>query len=263
MNRLQKKCIIGTAGFHLLLLVVIVVVGSGFFNRTPKPDNSPILTFIPDKLVDPAVNGGVQNPQPPPPQPVQPVQPKPQPQPVKAVEPPKPVPPSKTMIDRVRDLFKEPVKPAPTKPVTTEHKVEPNLKKTSRTSAKPVPNPNVRKAIKNLQGKLSKPVDIQPVGNNTVAAANYATVVRSVYDGAWVLPNSIAKDEDITVSVTIASDGTVISSKIITPSGDGPADDSVQKALDRVQTIAPFPEGSTDKERTYTIVFNPQVKSEE
>jgi len=205
----------------------------------------------------------VQTPQPLPPlQPVQP-KPQPQPQPIKAVEPPKPVEQPKTALERFKDLFKEPVKPAPEKPATQEHKIEPNLQKTTRTGAKPVPNPNIQKAIKSLKGKLSKPVEIQPVGNNSVAAANYATVVRSIYDHAWILPNSIAKDEDITVSVTIASDGTVISSKIVTASGDGPADDSVQKALDRVQTIAPFPEGSTDKERTYTIVFNPQVKESE
>jgi TonB family protein len=100
-------------------------------------------------------------------------------------------------------------------------------------------------------------------GDSSVAYANYASVVKSVYDAAWVLPDTIAKDENITVKVTIASDGTVISSRIITPSGDAPADDSVQRTLDRVKFVAAFPEGSTDKQRTYTINFNPQVKSSE
>jgi len=259
MTRLQKKCIIGTAGFHLLLLLAIVVFGSGFFDRKPKPDNNTqLLDVIPANLVDAAVNSGVRAPQPPPPTPVQPKPQPPAPKPI-VTPPPKPEP---TMLEKIEKIFKsEPVKPAPTKP--EDHKVQPDLHKMTRVGPKAVPNPAIAKTIKTLQGKLSKPVEIQPVGTSTVAYANYANVVRSVYDAAWTLPNSVAKDENIVVSVTIASDGTVISSKIVSPSGDAPADDSVQKALDRVQFIAPFPEGTTDKERTFNITFNPQVKSTE
>ena len=98
-------------------------------------------------------------------------------------------------------------------------------------------------------------------GNSSVAYANYATVVKSVYEQAWILPNDVASDDANTkVSVTIASDGTVISARIITPSGDAGLDASVQRTLERVKSIAPFPEGATEKERTYIINFNPQVK---
>ena len=38
-------------------------------------------------------------------------------------------------------------------------------------------------------------------------------------------------------------------------------DASVQTDLDRVTFVAPFPEGATDKERTYTINFNPQSQT--
>jgi hypothetical protein len=34
----------------------------------------------------------------------------------------------------------------------------------------------------------------------------------------------------------------------------------VQKTLDRVQQIAPFPDGATEKERTYIINFNLKAK---
>ena len=258
MNRLQKKCIIGTAGLHVLLLVTIVIVGSGFFDRKPKPDNSVVLTVIPSQLIDADANSGVRNVQPPAPQPQQP-----KPQPVVA-PPTKPAPtPAPTMLQRFEKMFKsEPVKPTPPKP--EDHKIQPNLQKTQRTGPKPIPNPALAKAIKNLQNKFSKPVDIQPVGNSTVAYANYATVVRSVYDGAWVLPDKIGdEDVNVKVSVTIESDGTVLSAKIISASGDDAVDASVQKALDRVQSIAPFPEGSTDKERTYVINFNTQLKKSE
>jgi TonB family protein len=97
-------------------------------------------------------------------------------------------------------------------------------------------------------------------GNSSVAYANYATVVKSVYEQAWILPNDATDNANTKVSVTIASDGTVITARIVTPSGDAGLDASVQRTLDRVKFIAPFPEGATEKERTYTINFNPQVK---
>ena len=76
-----------------------------------------------------------------------------------------------------------------------------------------------------------------------------------------MLPDNVANDNANTkVSVTIASDGTVISARIVTPSGDADVDASVQRTLERVKFIAPFPEGATEKERTYTINFNPKAK---
>ena len=100
-------------------------------------------------------------------------------------------------------------------------------------------------------------------GDSTVAEASYASVVKSVYERNLTsfLPSTIANDNENTkVSVTIASDGTVISSSIITPSGDSVWDTAVQRTLDRVTYIAPFPAGTTDKERHYVINFNPQVE---
>ena len=61
-------------------------------------------------------------------------------------------------------------------------------------------------------------------------------------------------------TVTIASDGTVLSARILKPSGDASVDRSVQRTLDRVTFIAPFPEGAKDKQRTYTINFNLKAK---
>lgn len=183
-------------------------------------------------------------------------------------------------MDRVKKIFTpepkpEPVKPAPEKPETQPHKVQPDLKPATRITPKnspanPTPNSKpdnsraINNAVKALRNNLSSPTEINLRGDSSVAYANYASIVKSVYDAAWTLPDTIAKDENITVKVTIASDGTVISSRIIDRSGDAPADASVQRTLDRVTTMGtPFPEGSTDKERTYTIVFNPQVKSSE
>ena len=98
-------------------------------------------------------------------------------------------------------------------------------------------------------------------GDSSVSAANYAQVVKSVYEQAWTPPNDTSSDDAIIkVRVTIASDGTVVSAQVVAPSGDASVDASVRNTLDRVQFIAPFPPGSTDRERTYPITFNLKSK---
>jgi TonB family protein len=100
-------------------------------------------------------------------------------------------------------------------------------------------------------------------GNSSAAYANYADAVKSVYDQAWaqVPLDTVANENEIVkVRVTIASDGTVISARIIESSGDAALDASVQKTIERVTFIAPFPEGTTDQQRPYTIGFNPQLR---
>jgi outer membrane biosynthesis protein TonB len=52
----------------------------------------------------------------------------------------------------------------------------------------------------------------------------------------------------------------VISAHIITPSGDNGVDATVQRTLNRISFIRPFPAGTTDKERTYIINFNLKAK---
>src|SRR5208282_2479973 len=69
MNRLQKKCAMVTVGFHLLL-VVILIVGPGFFAPKPKADDLQILDVIPANLIDAAFSSGVRDAQPPPPTPI-------------------------------------------------------------------------------------------------------------------------------------------------------------------------------------------------
>ena len=89
MNRLQKKCVMATTGFHLLLLVILFV-GPAFFWSREKPDDTPVLDMIPANLVDTATTG-VQSAQPPPPAPVAETKPATPP----AVVPP-PAPPAAT-----------------------------------------------------------------------------------------------------------------------------------------------------------------------
>ncbi len=260
MNRLQKKCVLATAGVHLLLLVILVV-GPAFFQPRPKADDTQVLDIIPANLIDAPFTSGVRNAQPPAPAPV--VTP-PQPQPTPPAPQPVVTPP--TLAQRLEKVFKsEPPKPVPAK--VQPHKIQINTQRVTHTASKNVPDDSsqraraLRNAIRNLKKNLSPGTTIDMPGNSSAAYANYADAVKSVYDQAWTLPNAIANDNEIVkVTVTIASDGTVISARIIDSSGDAALDASVQKTLERVTFIAPFPEGTTDKQRTYTISFNPQIK---
>jgi TonB family protein len=271
MNRLQKKCAIATAGIHLLLLTILIV-GPAFFNPQPKPDNTQLLDVIPSNLIDAELNSGVRNATPPAPVPV--VTPPPLPTPPTPTVQPAPQPvvtPQPMFMEKVGKIFRsEPVKPAPEKTEAQPHKIQVNTQLVTRTTpknstSKPQPNSHaVNTALTTLRKNLSSPTEVNLLGDSTVAYANYASVVKSVYDQAWTLPDSIANDdENIKVTVTIASDGTVISARILEQAGDAPVDASVQRTLDRVTFVAPFPEGSADKQRTYIINFNPQIKKSE
>ena len=87
------------------------------------------------------------------------------------------------------------------------------------------------------------------LGRGGPSYASYAAWVLTVYDNAWVAPeDASSEDATVEVSVTIASDGTVIDQKIIKRSGDAAVDASVQRTLDKVTTMRrPFPEGSKDR----------------
>src|SRR5580698_5835546 len=131
MNRLQKRCVIGTAGIHLLLLTILIF-GPAFFNRQPKTDNT-VLDVIPANVVDDALNSGVQGAQAPPPTPAvippsllrpPPPIPAPAPEP-REVQPPQPTePPTPSLLEKFEKMF------TPTKPTPT---VQPDLKQVERT----------------------------------------------------------------------------------------------------------------------------------
>jgi len=51
-----------------------------------------------------------------------------------------------------------------------------------------------------------------------------------------------------------------VDAHIIGRSGESRVDGSVQRTLERVSMIRPFPEGSKDKQRNYIINFNLKAK---
>ena len=269
MNRLQIKCLLTFVGAHLLLLVILFV-GPAFFAPRPKPDDSQVLDVIPANLIDAAFNSGVRNATPTAPKPI--VTPPPQPTPIAPQPVVQPAPtPTPTLTERIEKLFKP--EPAPTPKENQPHKIDlqPVTRNVPKNSPPVKPQDDSRqlrlrqqafqKAARSLKNNLTSATTVDMPGNSSAAYANYASVVKSVYDQAWTLPDTVANDdENVKVSVTIASDGTVINARIITASGDAPVDATVQRALERVTFIAPFPSGTTDNERTYVINFNPKAK---
>jgi len=287
MNRLQQKCFIASAGFHLLL-AVILLVGPAFLSSKSKSDNSPILDVIPGKLIDAALSGG-GNPHatPLPPAPLTPPAP-PVAQPAPPPEPPKvrePEPPRKP-VEEVK-----PTKPDPNsletnnehKPKKPEVSLTPVTRRpdTGQTVKTPTTTPSTnseerrladaRKRAANLIGQTARNLrnDVSPgitieaygPGGSGEAYAGYDQVVQSIYWHDWTPPENTASDEAVTkATVIIASDGTVLSARIITPSGDSSVDKSVQRTLERVTFIKPVPEGAKDKQRTYTIRFDLKAK---
>ena len=298
MNRTLKKCLIATVGFHLLP-VLTVLFGAAFFTSHPKPDDTQVLNVIPANLIDAAFNSGVKAAQPPAPTPVaKPPEPLAQPtptppQPKAVVTPPAPpTPPTPTLVQRVEKLFtpetpklppddtepvEKPAKPQPHKinvdltrqvtrnapKVTTDtsdadaREAAKQAKRLAKAQARAIAN--AARAIRENASSATA-IDTMP-GTGSVSYANYASVVKSVYEQAWTPPDDTSSDDANTrVSVTIGSDGTVISSRILDPSGEARVDGSVQRTLDRVTFVAPFPDGAKEKEKTFIINFNLKAK---
>lgn len=289
MNRIQQKCFVASTGFHLLL-VLILLIGPAFLSSKSKSDNSPILDVIPNNLIDAAFSGGgnpLAKPPPPappappapqivqptpPPQPTHVRQPDPAPEPEKDIQPTKPDPyalePAKDRKQKKPEVsLKEVIrKPDTRKNVKKPSATEPSADTEERQLA------DARKRAANLIGQTARSLrkDMAPSteidtnygpGGGGEAYANYGQVVKSIYEHAWIPPDDTASDDAVTkATVTIESDGTVLSARIVKPSRDSSVDMSVQRTLDHVTFIAPFPKGAKEKQRTYTINFNLKAK---
>lgn len=288
MNRLQKKCFVASAGIHLLL-ALILFIGPGFLRSPSKPDDLSILNFVPAKTVDELVapGGGNPNAKPPPaapvlppvePQPqVTPPPPKPEPQPerVREPDPPKEIKP----IQRAEESLEPTKERKPgkieinTNLVTRRHDTSADKQAReeaqARAEAKALADARSRLARQigrtadHLGSELSggTSVEMQGPGGGGQPYANFLRAVKSVYANAWLLPDGVVDDEATTVaSVTIARNGTVLSSRITRHSGDAVVDRSVQATLDRVHYVAPLPENAKEDQRTVTINFNVRAK---
>ena len=274
MNRLQKKCAITAAGFHLLLLIILFI-GPAFLSSKNKFDSMPVLEFVPLVTTDEMISGGGnRNAALPPPVPQPPV-----------IQPPQPVPPPPQPRAAPPEPQKEIVKPSPESlEKKTESKprkltINTNLVTRPRDSKAASKQPSqsdaetkaladarrraaaqVSQAVRSLREGLSSGTEIDMPGPGTggVPYANFLQAVQSVYARAWqgrVPDGATDKDTDAIASVTIARDGTVISAIVTHSSGNAVVDRAVRDVLERVKYAAPLPDGSTENERSVSIKF--------
>jgi colicin import membrane protein len=280
MNRLHQKCFAASTGVHLLLFVILLV-GPAFLASKSKVDTSQILDVVPTRLIDAAFSGGGNPngtpppPAPPEPRPPTPVPPTPRPEPVKmrAPEPPpepvKEVKPDPNALEPTKER-KSRLPEVSTKPVVRKPDTDKTSKPSDTTSAQDAEAQRIADArrraanligatARSLRNDIAPGTSIEPIGpgGGGEVYASYDQAVQSIYWHAWTPPQDTASDAAITrATVTIASDGTVLSARIIQPSGDASVDRSVQRALDKVTYVARFPEGVKEKQRTYTIKFD-------
>jgi len=269
MNRMQKKCVIASTGFHLLLLSILFI-GPAFLSSHQNNEERALLDFVPLKTIDEALsNPGGSNARPPQvaPQPPAPLPPPQPPARQQQVVTPAPEPP-KTARSEPETFDTKPTKKLPDvslKPVIRKQKPTATSKSPSNTTG--ARQLQVAKAastaIESLNQSLSSPTEVELRGGNGsgVSYANFLDAVRKIYSDAWIVPDGVTDDEaTATASVTIARDGKVVSAKIIRSSGNALADASVEAALRRVTVAVPLPDNSKDRQRTVTIKFNVRAK---
>jgi TonB family protein len=275
MNRLQKKCLMASAGLHLLLLLILFV-GPAFLPSSSRLD-LPTLNFIPVKTVDALMSGGGNpNGRPPAPAPA-PLPPPPPPVARPAVDKTPPAEPRK------EPEIKQPGPEAESFEVSTKPKRKPQIS-TSAVKRASVASTNdsrardqarenaearraaavaISQAVAGIQNGLSgdTTIELKGPGGGGAPYANWMQAVKSVYERAWVLPDGITDNSATTeVSVTIARDGRVLSSSIVRSSGNSAVDHSVQLTLDRVRYAAPLPDDAKEDQRTVSINFNVKAK---
>jgi TonB family protein len=296
MNRLQKKCLIVSAALHALLLGV-ALFGSAFLPSSKDETQHVLMAFDSRRVTDALTKGGNPNVQvtPPPAPPAE----EPTPVALPPLPPPKPETPDipKPPEHKRRPIPENDVKPAtkpdedfapPKKPkiILSADDTKPNRKSTTKptktTSEKDDAEAQraeaAREAAVARQQRLAKAfgssihsldqslshattVDLPNQGDGGPLSANYRDVVASIYEAAWVPPAELNNDlATVTVRVTIARDGRVINGRIIKVSGINGMDRSIQNVIESVTFVQPFPPGSTDQERSYTINFNLKAK---
>jgi periplasmic protein TonB len=271
MDRLQKKCFIASCGMHGVLFLV-VLFGAAFFTAE-KPPPVGTLTMIPTKFFDNMPPGGGGNPNIPRTdarikgETLEPVPPKP-PQPVKT-EVPKPKVEPKPDVAKAEPPPKTIPKQAPIelRPVSkianaTKPKTDPKAK--AQADAKAAQK-ELAKAIgqvrENMRQGFTSGTAVEVSGPGGEAYASYRSFVFAAYDNAWTIHPDVANDESaVLTKIVVHRTGRIISAEIVRRSGNVAIDKSVQRALDTVRSLPPFPEAARDQERTFTIEFNLKAK---
>lgn len=316
MDRLQKKCFVGSVTGHVAL-IVIVLSSAAFVSSekkaNPDPKDLPVIDVFVIKTSDDLIapGGGNPNAAKPPevmtappvvaPAPAAPVTPEPEPEPPPQTREPEQKAPPEPEPEPVAPAPKPTIRePAPKQPKDDSSLVPGATKKKRVFDFKPTVRGADSKADSKAEAKKKAAalaaereadrrdreirrklaagiasaasaagqsssrgvtIELSGPGGGGVAYANFNQAVKSAYDRAWHLPDSVT-DEGATAEATvvIARDGTVISARISKPSGNSGLDASVRRTLDRVKWAAPLPATEKENQRTVPINFNVGAK---
>ncbi len=279
MDRLAKKCAIASAVVHGTL-VLMLIVGPAFLGSEEPLNTSDILTLIPD-IATPSgpPNDGLGNPKagrqpeptplpPPDPKPPEPrprVAPAPEPEPKPVVKPPKPNTTSLEPTDKPRQTNRIVlVRAKPPKPTTSKPNTSAADERASAEKASDQATSRLRAAVSNIQRNASPGVQVGDIGTPTgsgESSAAFEDILKSIYFKSWREPADATIDDAVVkVSVTIARNGSVIASRITKSSGDPAVDKSVQRLIDTVTDITPFPREWKESQREFKLSFSLKAK---
>lgn len=122
----------------------------------------------------------------------------------------------------------------------------------------------MKSIIGGLQGGLSAPVDVQVDaggGPNALAFLDYGQTMVRLYEQMWLAPPNLSEAHAVvSVTVTVARDGRVISWRVSRPTGNAAVDKSVRETLEKVRQFEAFPASFRESQRTFNIDFNLKAK---
>lgn len=242
MNRLQKKCLVGSLVFHGLLGLTFVVT-SAFRPRSAPKDNVVQLSMVPTKAIDLALASGGGTPPAALPKEEKKADPLPPPLPPeiikKAPEPPKVEKPPEEKIppaikektipapkekpkETKEDLLAKVVDRSKTKPKPQTNSVKVDLNRMTKRSPSPTVKPDNRaqevaaqierrrtqaafaNAVKDIRdkGAGATVVDTPGQGGGGEAYADYKSIIYTIYLNAWHPPD-LATDDESTAQAKI------------------------------------------------------------
>ena len=136
-----------------------------------------------------------------------------------------------------------------------EDKGESDKIKSLNSKAEKTKNNGINILNSNLSGSSSVNAP-----SRRLAPKNYESLIRRKYLDATSHPDAIKNNHVVKVRVVIARSGNVLSAQIINKSGVASWDQAVQKSLDRVKHIAPFPKSISGSKKTFTLNINSRPK---
>ena len=166
------------------------------------------------------------------------------------VEPPKPKPKPRPKKPKPKPKIKPKIK------VNLNSNIrKPDARNTKAQKEAAKQREALNRSLNKLDTKLSDRTAVNvPLGR--YASANYESLIRRKYMDATIHPGAISGAPVVKVRLVIARNGRIISARVTGQSGLASWDRAVQKALDRVKFIKPFPESMKGSQQTFNLNFN-------